>query len=101
EIVSRNSADVKSVTEQRRLTPEQAEQFAALGYIGQSGAAPTVNTSLDAKDYIEYWNDIVQVSNDVKDAHYTEALDLMQKMQAANAFPVAVQIFQARAYAGN
>ena len=43
----------------------------------------------------------MQVSNDVKDAHYTEALDLMQKMQAANAFPVAVQIFQARAYAGN
>src|SRR5262249_38075589 len=99
-IVSRNSADAKTVAEERKLTPEQEEQFASLGYIGESGGSPTVDVNRDAKDYILYWNYLIEANSDLKDGKNEDALAILQKMRDADALPVSAKIFEARAYAG-
>jgi arylsulfatase A-like enzyme/tetratricopeptide (TPR) repeat protein len=100
QLVAAYSADSKEVGEERNLTAEEEEQFAALGYIGSSGAAPEVNMNLDAKDYIGYWNDLTQVNTHIQHEKYSEALNLIERMRNAGALPVTGQVFEAMAYAG-
>lgn len=100
QVVAANSADAKEAGEQRKLTSEEEEQFAALGYIGSSGAAPEVNMNLDAKDYIGYWNDLIQVNAHIQHDRFSDALDLIARIKKAGALPVTGQVFEAMADAG-
>ncbi len=100
DIQNRYSANVKETAEERKLSPEQSEQLAALGYIGNGGAAPPVNLSKDPKDYIEFWTDTSKLNAFLKDGDYQKCFEMIQKMRDADALSETAQIFEARAYMG-
>jgi arylsulfatase A-like enzyme/lipopolysaccharide biosynthesis regulator YciM len=99
QIVSRYNAaaDKRQV---RTLTPEQQEQLASLGYIGSTESTESSRRSLDAKDLIESWNDLGELSNRVKQPDCKQCLDLIAKMRSRGEVPVQAEIFEARAYSG-
>ncbi len=99
-VMARYSADVKETAAERKLSAEESEQFAALGYISGSAANPEVNLTKDPKDYIEYWTDTSKLNSFLKDGKFQECLDLTGRMRAADALPVTAQIFEARCYHG-
>ncbi len=99
-VMARYSADVRETAEERKLSSEESEKLAALGYIGGSAASPQVNLTKDAKDYIEYWTDISKINTFLKDGKFRECLELTARMRAADALPVTAQIFEARCYHG-
>jgi arylsulfatase A-like enzyme/lipopolysaccharide biosynthesis regulator YciM len=100
DFLKRYSADPEEEAEERKLSAEEAEQLAALGYISGGSTAPEVSLSKDSKDYIEYWTDLSKLNAFLKDGNYEECLALTGKLRAADAFPVTAQIFEARAYIG-
>jgi len=99
-VMTRYSADVKETAEERKLSPEESEKLAALGYIGGSAASPEVNLTKDPKDYIEYWTDTSKLNTFLKDGKFQECLELTGRMRAADALSVTAQIFEARCFHG-
>jgi arylsulfatase A-like enzyme/predicted negative regulator of RcsB-dependent stress response len=100
QVVADYSAGAKEPAGERNLTAEQEEQFAALGYIGTSGSAPEINMNLDAKDYIDFWNDLSEANSLIEDKRYSDAVRVLEKLRNANALPMSAQILVARAYSG-
>jgi arylsulfatase A-like enzyme/lipopolysaccharide biosynthesis regulator YciM len=110
ELASRMKASLHQITSKynaaadkrqvRTLTPEQQEQLASLGYIGSTESAQNSRKNLDAKDLIESWNELGELSNLVKQPNCKECLDLVAKMRSRAELSIQAQIFEARAYTG-
>jgi arylsulfatase A-like enzyme/lipopolysaccharide biosynthesis regulator YciM len=91
------AADKRQV---RTLTPEQQEQLASLGYIGSTETTEKSRRNLDAKDLIESWNELGELSNLVKQPNCKECLNIIARMRSRGELPTQAQIFEARAYSG-
>lgn len=84
----------------RSLTPEESERLASLGYISPGKASAAVDMSLDAKDYIQSWNDLNMLTAMLKEEKFQESLVLIERMRTRGTFPAAGDIFEAQAYGG-
>lgn len=101
EIVKRCSAESsKKDDSNRKLSPEESERLASLGYISPGNVAFDLHSTRDAKDYIGSWNDLNKVTTLLKEEQFQESLIIIQHLQAAGAVPIDAEIFEARAYAG-
>jgi arylsulfatase A-like enzyme/Tfp pilus assembly protein PilF len=100
ELVRRFAASSAEKDSERKLSPEEAERLAALGYISPGNTEFEKNSTRDAKDYIESWNDLNKVTALLKEEKFQESLTVLQRLRAAGAFSIDAQIFEARAYAG-
>ncbi len=94
------SADVSELTEERDLTYEDTERFASLGYISTGEAGVEVDLSRDPKDYIDEWNDFTKLTAMLRGKKFSESLEVIQHLKAANAFPPFAKVAEARAYVG-
>lgn len=99
DVIRKNSADAKQTAEERKLSPEESEQLASLGYIG-GGATPEVQLTKDPKDYIQYWTDLSKLGTLINEGNYPACFAMTQRMRAADAMPVTGEIFEARCYMG-
>ncbi len=99
-IVKRHSEDKKGDDSTRKLSPEEAEQLASLGYIAFSNASASMDPTRDAKDFIRSWNDLNLLTSLLKEEKFTESLVVIQRLRGAGTFPPEAQIFEAQAYAG-
>lgn len=90
-----------SKVEQRKITPEEAEQFAALGYLGGNVSEEEWDRKKDPKDYIDEWTRLLDATGLVKQGRFDDALSLIGKIIAGAERPsVSILILQTKCYTG-
>jgi arylsulfatase A-like enzyme/Tfp pilus assembly protein PilF len=67
----------------RSVSAEEAEQFAAIGYLGGKIAESEWNKGKDPKDYIEKWNTALEATYLVGQKQYAKALTLINSIESA------------------
>lgn len=63
----------------RTVSTEEVEQFAALGYLGGEVPEEQWNLKKDAKEYIDGWNQVIQIRLLIHKRQYRQALALIEK----------------------
>jgi tetratricopeptide (TPR) repeat protein len=87
--------------EERKVTAEEQEQFAAIGYLGGQIPESRWNLAKDPKDFIDEWTSSLQLTNLVDQRDYRTALELSRKIEAASVMPSAsLLLLQSKCYAG-
>lgn len=87
--------------EKRKVSAEEAEQFAALGYLGGQVSENTWDRTKDPKDYIGEWNKNLEASYLVDHGEYAKALPLIQAIRKSGSLPSeSVTLLEARSYEG-
>lgn len=87
--------------EARNITAEEAEKFAAIGYL--SGQIPESRWDLnkDPKDYIDDWTSSLEATYLVDHGEYQKALALLNKINASAVMPSAsLLMLQSKCYLG-
>jgi arylsulfatase A-like enzyme/Flp pilus assembly protein TadD len=87
--------------ESRNITAEEAEKFAAIGYL--SGQIPESRWDLnkDPKDYIDEWTSSLEATYLVDHGDYQKALTLLNKISASAVMPSAsLLMLQSKCYLG-
>ena len=91
----------RSQVEQRKITAEEAEQFAALGYLGGNVSEEQWDRKKDPKDYIDDWKRLLDSTLLVKQGRYQDALNLIGEIIKHSSRPsVSVLILQTKCYTG-
>lgn len=89
----------RSQVEQRTVTAEEAEQFAALGYLGGNVSEEEWDLKKDPKDYIDEWTRLLDATLLVKQERYQDALSLIGQIIAEASRPsVSILILQTKCY---
>ncbi|MCI0415970.1 sulfatase-like hydrolase/transferase [bacterium] len=97
----RNRASAAKPSEKRSITPEQAEQFAALGYLGGSFSEEKWDFRKDPKDYIDDWTRILEATNLTMHGQYAEALSVIDQIaKDAGTLTDPILILQSKCLAG-
>ena len=87
--------------EKRKVSAEEAEQFAALGYLGGQVSENSWDRTKDPKDYIGEWNKNLEASYLVDHGEYAKALPLIQAIRKSGILPAeSVTLLEARSYEG-
>ena len=90
-----------SRVEQRKVTAEEAEQFAALGYLGGNVSEEQWDRKKDPKDYIDDWTRLLDATLLVKQGQFQNALNLIHEIIAHASRPsVSILILQTKCYEG-
>ncbi len=88
-------------SEQREMTPEQLEQFAALGYLGGQFSEENWDYRKDPKDYIDDWTRILEATNLTQQGQYAQALTMIDEIiRDSGKATEPIQILQSKCYAG-
>lgn len=83
----------------RTVSTEEAEQFAALGYLGGDVPEEQWDLSKDAKQYIDGWNQVIAIRLLIQKKEYRQALALIEKTKRLlPAKMEALQIHEADCY---
>jgi arylsulfatase A-like enzyme/lipopolysaccharide biosynthesis regulator YciM len=91
----------QSKVEQRKITAEEAEQFAALGYLGGNVSEEQWDRKKDPKDYIDEWTRLLDTTLLVKQGRFADALTLIGQIIAEADRPsVSILILQTKCYTG-
>ena len=95
-------ANTKDYTKEKRaVTAEEAEQFAAIGYLGGQIPESSWDRSKDPKDYIDDWTSSLEATYFVDQGEYQKALALIQKINASAVMPSSsLLMLQSKCYAG-
>ncbi len=67
--------------QQRAVSPEEAEQFAALGYLGGAVPEKEWDYKSDPKDFIDEWNSSLEVTLLMSRNEFGKALSIIRKLQ--------------------
>src|SRR5262249_16959007 len=87
--------------EKRKVSSEEAEQFAALGYLGGQVSETSWDRSKDPKDYIGAWNKNLEASYLVEHGEYAKALSLIHDIRAGGRLPAeSLTLLEARCLIG-
>ena len=85
--------------EQRNVTAEEAEQFAAIGYLGGQIPESKWDLKKDPKDYIDEWSSTLEATTLANQGQCKKALPMIQQI-ANNAMPSAsLLLLQSKCYA--
>ncbi|HSE42685.1 MAG TPA: sulfatase-like hydrolase/transferase [Acidobacteriota bacterium] len=87
--------------EQRNVSAEEAEQFAAIGYL--SGQIPESKWDLkkDPKDFIDEWTTTLEATTLVNQRQFAKALPMIREIANKAAMPSsALLLLEAKCYAG-
>ena len=88
-------------SEKRTITAEQAEQFAALGYLGGRFSEEKWDLRRDPKDYIDDWTRILEATNLTMHGKYAEALNLIDQIaRDAGTLTEPILILRSKCYTG-
>lgn len=93
-------ANAKDYTKEKRaVTAEEAEQFAAIGYLGGQIPESSWDRSKDPKDYIDDWTSSLEATYFVDQGEYQKGVALIQKISAAAVMPSSsLLILQSKCY---
>ena len=87
--------------EKRTITAEQAEQFAALGYLGGSFSEEKWDFGKDPKDFIDDWTRILEATSLTQQGKFTEALAKIDQIIADAGKPTEpILVLQSKCYSG-
>lgn len=87
--------------EKRNVSSEEAEQFAALGYLGGQVSENSWDRTRDPKDSIGAWNKNLEASYLVEHGEYKKAIPLIRDIRSSGSMPAeSVTLLEARCYAG-
>lgn len=87
--------------EKHKVSSEEAEQFAALGYLGGQISESSWDRKKDPKDYIGEWNKSLEASYLVEHGEYARAIPLIQDIRRSGSLPAeSVTMLEARCYQG-
>jgi arylsulfatase A-like enzyme len=87
--------------EERTVSAEQAEQFAALGYLGGQIPESKWDRSRDPKDFIDEWTASLEATALVEQRQFPRALSLINKISAASVMPSAsLLLLESKCHAG-
>ena len=87
--------------EKRNVSSEEAEQFAALGYLGGQISENSWDRTRDPKDSIGAWNKNLEASYLVEHGEYKKAIPLIRDIRSSGSMPAeSVTLLEARCYAG-
>ncbi len=90
-----------SKVEKKKVSAEEAEQFAALGYLGGNVSEELWDRTKDPKDYINDWTQLLDTTLLVKQGRFQEALERIGKITAKADRPtVSILILQVKCYEG-
>lgn len=85
----------------RAVSSEEAEQFAALGYLGGRISETSWDRKKDPKDYIGEWNKSLEASYLIEHGQYSRALPLIQDIRRSGSLPAeSVTLLEAQSYEG-
>lgn len=93
---------------ERKVSSEEAEQLAALGYLGGNVPESNWDRGKDPKDFIDEWNQNLEATSLVDEGRYSDALALITKMKthfeapvkSKSAIPVPVLLLESKCYRG-
>jgi arylsulfatase A-like enzyme/Flp pilus assembly protein TadD len=86
--------------EERGVTSEEAEKFAAIGYLGGQIPESSWDRSKDPKDYIDDWTSSLEATYFADQGEYQKALALIQKINSSATMPSAsLLMLQSKCYA--
>jgi arylsulfatase A-like enzyme/Flp pilus assembly protein TadD len=87
--------------ETRNITAEEAEKFAAIGYLSGQIPESRWDLSKDPKDFIDDWNSSLEATYFVDHGDYQKALTLLNKINASAVMPSAsLLMLQSKCYLG-
>ncbi|MCI0416951.1 sulfatase-like hydrolase/transferase [bacterium] len=87
--------------EQRSIAAEEAEQFAAIGYLGGQIPESRWDLAKDPKDYIDEWTSSLEATYLVEQREYRKALELIRGIESASVMMSAsLLLLQSKCYAG-
>ena len=98
----KNSA---KVAEERTVSADQAEQFAAIGYLGGQIPETAWDRSKDPKDYLKDWNQLLEATYLVGQSKYEQALSLIEKIKVrlpgnGKEVPPSISLLESKCYMG-
>jgi|GEM_PF-1527577 len=85
--------------QQRKVSAEEQEQFAALGYLGGSVPEKNWDYTSDPKDYVGDWNASLEATLLVGQRQYGKALELLKRLQSGHP-SASLTILTTKAYLG-
>lgn len=86
--------------EERIVSAEEAERFAALGYLGGNVSETSWDLQKDPKDYIDEWNVMLEATDLVQTGRYEKACPILTKI-LSSAKPTDPMLYlQAKCYMG-
>jgi arylsulfatase A-like enzyme len=95
---------VKVEKNERTVSSEEAEQFAAIGYLGGQIPEESWDREKDPKDFIQDWNDLLNVTSLVTQGQYARALPMIQKITAKysdkKSLPTSLALLESKCYMG-
>jgi arylsulfatase A-like enzyme len=75
--------------EQRNVSAEEAEQFAAIGYLGGQIPESKWDLKKDPKDFIDEWSNSLEATALVNQKEYEKALKMIEEITSKAAMPSA------------
>ncbi len=86
--------------EERKVSAEEAERFAALGYLGGNLEESSWDLQKDPKDYIDEWNMMLEATDLVQNFQYEKAYPIVTKMLRSAKPTDPMRYLQLKCYMG-